>query len=78
MVMKTLNVHEAKTQLSAVLNEVAEKGEKYLICKNGKPVAELVPYTKKSRLLPHPVLSRIALNYDATEPLTDDEWPESE
>jgi prevent-host-death family protein len=74
--MKTLNVHEAKTQLSAVLAEVAEKGEKYLICRNGKPVADLVPHIKKSRLDPHPVLSRIHVNYDATEPLSADEWAE--
>ena len=74
--MKTLNVHEAKTRLSAVLAEIAEKGETYLICRNGKPVADLVPHVKKSRLAPHPVLSRIRIQYDATEPLSADEWPE--
>ncbi|PYU99638.1 MAG: type II toxin-antitoxin system prevent-host-death family antitoxin, partial [Acidobacteria bacterium] len=36
--MKILNVHEAKTRLSSVLAEIAEKGEKFLICRNGKPV----------------------------------------
>ncbi len=73
--MKTLNVHEAKTRLSAVLAEVEEKGETFLICRNGHPVADLTPYVKKSRLKPHPVLRRIRLRYDATEPLTADEWP---
>jgi antitoxin (DNA-binding transcriptional repressor) of toxin-antitoxin stability system len=29
--MKTLNIHEAKTRLSAVLAEVSEKGERYII-----------------------------------------------
>jgi prevent-host-death family protein len=74
--MKTVNVHEAKTRLSAVLAEVSEKGEKYLICRNGKPVADLVPHIKKSRLTPHPILSRIDIDYDATEPLSADEWAE--
>jgi len=74
--MKTLNVHEAKTRLSSVLAAVAEKGEKYLICRNGKPVADLVPHVKKSRLKPHPVLSRVRVKYDVTEPLGADEWAE--
>lgn len=76
--MKTLNVHEAKTRLSSVLAEVSEKGERFLICRNGEPVAELVPYVKKSRLAPHPVLRRIQMAYDPTEPLTSDEWPQEE
>jgi antitoxin (DNA-binding transcriptional repressor) of toxin-antitoxin stability system len=73
--MKTLNVHEAKTRLSAVLADVEEKGETFLICRNGHPVADLVPHSKKSRLKPHPALRRIRIRYDATEPLTADEWP---
>jgi len=76
--MKTLNVHEAKTRLSAVLAEVAEKGEKYIICRNGKPVADLIPHVTKSRVAPHPVLRRIRVKYDPTEPLTADEWPQEE
>jgi prevent-host-death family protein len=73
--MKTLNVHEAKTRLSAVLADVEEKGEEYLICRNGRPVADLVPHVKKTRLKAHPALKRIRLRYDATEPLAEDEWP---
>ncbi len=73
--MKTVNVHEAKTRLSSLLAEVARKGEKVIICRNGKPVADLVPHTKKSRLTPHPVMRRIRVDYDPTEPLTADEWP---
>lgn len=76
--MKKLNVHEAKTRLSAVLTEIEKKGETYLICRNGKPVADLVPHVKKSRLVRHPMLSRIRMNYDAAEPLTAGEWPEED
>lgn len=35
-----VNVHEAKTNLSKLLQAV-EQGEKVVIAKNGKPVAEL-------------------------------------
>ncbi|MEM7515534.1 MAG: type II toxin-antitoxin system prevent-host-death family antitoxin [Planctomycetota bacterium] len=40
--MKVVNVHEAKTHLSAILVEVSD-GEEVTIARNGKPVAKLVP-----------------------------------
>ncbi len=73
--MKKLNVHEAKTRLSAVLAEVETKGESFLICRNGKPIADLIPHSKASRLTRHPSLGRIRMRYDPTEPLTASEWP---
>ncbi len=75
--MKAVNVHEAKTQLSALLAEVEKKGERIFICRNGKPVADLVPHEHPDRLSPHPVMSAIRIAYDPTEPLDDDEWPET-
>lgn len=76
--MKKLNVHEAKTRLSSVLAEVEEKGEQFLICRNGEPIADLVPHAKGNRLTPHPFLSRIRIKYDPIEPLSADEWPAEE
>jgi antitoxin (DNA-binding transcriptional repressor) of toxin-antitoxin stability system len=76
--MKTLNVHEAKTRLSWLLAEVEEKGEVFLICRNGQPVAELIPHVRKTRLKPHPMLRRIRIDYDPTESLSAEEWPEEE
>jgi prevent-host-death family protein len=75
--MKIVNIHEAKTQLSALLAEVEATGEKVLICRHGKPVADLVPHRQHSRLEPHPVMRQIRLDYDPTEPLAEDERPES-
>ncbi len=75
--MKIVNIHEAKTKLSALLAELEETGEKVLICRHGKPVADLVPHRKRSRLEPHPVMRQIRINYDPIEPLAEDEWPES-
>ena len=77
--MITVNTHEAKSQLSALLAAV-ESGEMVTICRNGKPVAELIKPSgskkKFNRLTPHPTLSKIQINYDPTEPLQPDEWPE--
>ena len=75
--MKIVNIHEAKTTLSALLAEVEATGEKVLICRHGKPVADLVPHRQRSRLEPHPVMSKIRIDYDPTAPLAADEWPES-
>ena len=40
--MQTINIHEAKTHLSRLLEQVAG-GEEIVIAKAGKPVARLVP-----------------------------------
>ena len=40
--MRTVNIHEAKTQFSALLAAVAT-GEQIVIAKAGKPIARLLP-----------------------------------
>jgi antitoxin (DNA-binding transcriptional repressor) of toxin-antitoxin stability system len=75
--MKTVNVHEAKTNFSSLLATVEDSSESFVICRNGEPVADLVPHKKASRLKPHPVLSKIKINYDPTEPLSENEWPKA-
>jgi prevent-host-death family protein len=40
--MKTVNIHEAKTQLSKLVEE-ASKGESFIIAKAGKPVVKVTP-----------------------------------
>ena len=40
--MRQVNVHEAKTHLSRLLEEVA-RGEEVVIARAGKPLARLVP-----------------------------------
>lgn len=44
--MKTVNIHEAKTHLSRLLEDVA-KGESFVIAKAGKPVAKVTPIVTK-------------------------------
>jgi prevent-host-death family protein len=43
MATKTVNVHEAKTHLSRLLDEVA-RGEEVVLAKAGKPCAKLIPF----------------------------------
>lgn len=38
-----INVHQAKTHLSRLLDRV-EAGEEIVVARNGRPVARLVPY----------------------------------
>ena len=44
--MKPVNIREAKTHLSRLV-ERAAAGEKIIITKSGKPVAKLVPITEE-------------------------------
>ncbi len=48
LVMRFVNIHEAKTHLSKLVEEVAE-GEELIIAKAGKPMAKLVPARKVRR-----------------------------
>jgi prevent-host-death family protein len=41
-----VNVHEAKTNLSKLLNQVSE-GQEIIIARSGKPVARLVAFKEK-------------------------------
>lgn len=46
--MKTINIHEAKTHLSQIIERVF-RGEKVIIGKAGKPMAVLSPYSSTKR-----------------------------
>ena len=80
--MITINMHEAKTQLSKLVRSVEEDGEVVVLQRNGKPVAEIHqcgPNTAKPirRLEPNPELRvGFAPGYDPTEPTTEEDWPE--
>lgn len=39
--MRTVNIHEAKTQLSRLIEQAA-KGEPFIIAKSGKPLVKVV------------------------------------
>jgi prevent-host-death family protein len=43
MAMRKINIHQAKTHLSRLLEDVA-KGEPFIIAKSGKPIAKVFPF----------------------------------
>jgi antitoxin (DNA-binding transcriptional repressor) of toxin-antitoxin stability system len=47
--MEVVNVHDAKSRLSALINKVL-KGEKVIIARNNQPIVELVVLEKKVRV----------------------------
>jgi len=74
--MSTVTEKEAKAQLPKLLAQVEKSGQSIVICRDGKPVADLVPHrVVKRNMKPHPVMSKIKINYDPTEPLSEAEWP---
>jgi len=46
-----VNVHDAKTHLSRLLERV-EAGEEVVIARAGRPIARLVPYARRTRPRP--------------------------
>jgi prevent-host-death family protein len=65
----TVNIHEAKTQLSRLLERV-RKGEQVIIAKAGKPVAILSPFQQApAQRIPGIDAGKIEISPDFDEPL---------
>lgn len=47
--MEKINIHEAKTHLSSLVDKVASNGESFVIAKAGKPMAKVIPYTEPTQ-----------------------------
>jgi len=75
--MTMVNVHAAKTNFSSLLAKLEKDSESIVICRNGVPVADLVPHRRMSRIKTHPALRKIKIGYDPVEALSADEWPEA-
>jgi prevent-host-death family protein len=74
--MLSVNTHEAKTRLSELLARVEAGGEQVLICRSGKPVAELVPWRGVTDpLRQDPQLRRVVFHEDPSLPLDEEDWP---
>lgn len=75
--MIIVNTHQAKTNLSKLLAEIEEHHERVRICRNGKPIAEIIPIRQSpDPLKKHKKLLGVQIHYDPVEPLSEDEWPE--
>ena len=74
--MVTVNTHEAKTKLSELIAKVEEDQETVVICRNGKPVAELIPWKRvKNPLKQNSRLKKVIFNEDPSLPLDENDWP---
>ncbi|WP_338074746.1 type II toxin-antitoxin system Phd/YefM family antitoxin [Kineococcus vitellinus] len=62
----TVNVHEAKTHLSRLL-EAVERGEDVVIARSGKPVARLVPARSRGARRPGSWKGRLVVAPDFDE-----------
>jgi prevent-host-death family protein len=70
LVIHQVNIHQAKTQLSRLIELVAG-GEEIIIAKSGKPIARLVPYVVKGAVRRPGTMRgkiRIKKNFDALLP----------
>ncbi len=68
-----VNIHEAKTHLSRLLEEVAQ-GKEIIIAKAGKPIAKLVPIKDdKSKRVPGRLKGKIVVPDDFDDPLPPEE-----
>jgi prevent-host-death family protein len=67
--VKVVNVHEAKTHLSRLLDR-AHAGEEIIIAKSGKPYARLVPLSRRPpRREPGTLAGQVELGEQFFEPL---------
>jgi prevent-host-death family protein len=72
MKKKVVNVHEAKTHLSRLL-ERAHRGEEIILAKGGVPYARLVPLEEMRARRPGRLQGMITLREEFFEPLPPDE-----
>jgi len=75
--MITVNMHQAKSSLSQLVQAVEERGEEVVLCRNGRPVARLVPHAGAAvdHFRYDPRLAGVILE-DPVAPLPPEAWPE--
>ena len=70
--MNKVNIHEAKTQFSRLVDRAAG-GEEIIIAKSGKPIARLVSYTsKREPRRPGYLRGKIRIKKSFDQPLPED------
>jgi prevent-host-death family protein len=66
---KTMKASECKAKFLGVLDEVASTHERVIVTKNGKPVAEIVPFIQKPKSLLGAMKGSVKVLGDLDEPL---------
>ena len=54
--MEVISIFDAKNKFSKIISDIETRNTSYLICRNGKPVAEIFAHKAKNRLKGSPEL----------------------
>jgi prevent-host-death family protein len=74
--MLSVNTHEAKTRLSELLAKIENDEETVVICRNGRPIAKLIPLRQAADpLVQDSELKKVIFHEDPALPLDEFEWP---
>ena len=77
--MIIVNTHEAKSRLSELIELVITGKEQVVICRNGKPLIDLVAHAEETDfpdpLKKRPHLAKVKILGDLTAPIDDEAWP---
>jgi prevent-host-death family protein len=70
---KTMKASECKAKFLGVLDDVASKHERVIVTKNGKPVAEIVPFIDRPKSIRGALKGSVTILGNLDEPV-DVEW----
>ncbi len=75
--MIQIDTLDAKASLPYLLTRIEKEHEKIRICRDGKPIAFLVPISSSSKnpLKQNSKLMGVKVHEDPTRPLDDEDWP---
>lgn len=75
--MSTNKTYEATAKLSKLVAEVERSGKPVTICRNGKPVVDLVPHRPAADpLAQDPELEGARFHGDPCAPVDSEDWPD--
>ena len=72
--MRTIQASEFKAKCLALMDSVAATGETWVVTKNGRPVAELRPYSGGRIDSPFGLHPQLEIRDDVISPLDEDLW----
>ena len=72
--METIQASEFKARCLALMDEVARTGEVLVVTKNGRPIAELRPYSGGRKDSPFGLHKDLGIHGDIVSPIDEDAW----
>ena len=72
--MQTIQASDFKARCLALMDDVARSGEVLIVTKNGRPIAELRPYSGGRSGSPFGLHTGLQITGDILSPVEDDAW----